>query len=144
MKNQSYMTIKELAEELNVSKTAINKKINEEFKKNYISKIGNQFAINVSGQKVIIAMFKANETQTENKPKRKPVCDLVSVLKENLERTEEQLKVKDSQIESLQKLLDQQQVLTLQANQKIEQLEIIQKESEEEKPLSFWQRLFSK
>jgi len=46
--------------------------------------------------------------------------------------------------------LDQQQVLTLQANQKIEQLEMNQSESKEdetlpkEKPVSFWQSLFGK
>ncbi|WP_425462066.1 DUF536 domain-containing protein, partial [Enterococcus faecalis] len=45
---------------------------------------------------------------------------------------------------NLQKLLDQQQVLTLQANQKIEQLEMNQAESEEKEKLSFWQRLFGK
>ena len=144
MKNQSYMTIKELADELNVSKTAINKKIDETFKKKYVTKNGNRFVIDVSGQKVIKSMFKEVNTNQERKTNQEPVFDLVCVLKENLERTEEQLKVKDNQIEALQKLLDQQQVLTLQANQKIEQLEMNQTESEEKGKLSFWQRLFGK
>jgi len=129
MKKQSYMTIKELAEELNVSKTAINKKVDEKFKEKHFIKIGNQFAINVSGQNAIRSMFKVEEPTAKRKPEREPVSDLVCVLKESLERTEEQLKIKDSQIEGLQKLLDQQQVLTLQANQKIEQLEMNQSES---------------
>ena len=144
MKNQSYMTIKELADELNVSKTAINKKIDETFKEKYVTKNGNRFVIDVSGQKVIKSMFKEVNANQERKPNQEPVFDLVCVLKENLERTEEQLKVKDNQIEALQKLLDQQQVLTLQANQKIEQLEMNQAESEEKDKLSFWQRLFGK
>ncbi|HCM89651.1 MULTISPECIES: DUF536 domain-containing protein [Vagococcus] len=144
MKNQSYMTIKELADELNVSKTAINKKIDETFKEKYVTKNGNRFVIDVSGQKVIKSMFKEVNANQERKPNQEPVFDLVCVLKENLERTEEQLKVKDNQIEALQKLLDQQQVLTLQANQKIEQLEMNQAESEEKEKLSFWQRLFGK
>ena len=100
--------------------------------------------IDVSGQKVIKSMFKEVNANQERKPNQEPVFDLVCVLKENLERTEEQLKVKDNQIEALQKLLDQQQVLTLQANQKIEQLEMNQAESEEKEKLSFWQRLFGK
>lgn len=144
MKNQSYMTIKELADELNVSKTAINKKIDETFKEKYVTKNGNRFVIDVSGQKVIKSMFKEVNANQERKPNQEPVFDLVCVSKENLERTEEQLKVKDNQIEALQKLLDQQQVLTLQANQKIEQLEMNQAESEEKEKLSFWQRLFGK
>ena len=45
---------------------------------------------------------------------------------------------------NFQKLLDQQQVLTLQANQKIEQLELAQTESEEKEKLTLWQRLFGK
>lgn len=144
MKNQSYMTIKELADELNVSKTAINKKIDETFKEKYVTKNGNRFVIDVSGQKVIKSMFKEVNANQERKPNQEPVFDLVCVLKENLERTEEQLKVKDNQIEALQKLLDQQQVLTLQANQKIEQLEMNLAESEEKEKLSLWQRLFRK
>ena len=144
MKNQSYMTIKELADELNVSKTAINKKIDETFKEKYVTKNGNRFVIDVSGQKVIKSMFKEVNANQERKPNQEPVFDLVCVLKENLERTEEQLKVKDNQIEALQKLLDQQQVLTLQANQQTEQLETNQAESEEKEKLSFWQRLFGK
>lgn len=144
MKNQSYMTIKELADELNVSKTAINKKIDETFKKKYVTKNGNRFVIDVFGQEVIKSMFKETNTNQERKPNQEPVFDLVCILKENLERTEEQLKAKDNQIEALQKLLDQQQVLTLQANKKIEQLEMNQAESEEEEKLSLWQRLFGK
>lgn len=144
MKNQSYMTIKELADELNVSKTAINKKIDETFKEKYVTKNGNRFVIDVFGQKIIKSMFKDVNENQKRKPNQEPFFDLVCVLKENLERTEEQLKAKDNQIEALQKLLDQQQVLTLQANQKIEQLEMNQTESEEKEKLSFWQRLFGK
>lgn len=62
MKNQSYMTIKELADELNVSKTAINKKIDETFKKKYVTKNGNRFVIDVFGQEVIKSMFKETNT----------------------------------------------------------------------------------
>lgn len=41
---------------------------------------------------------------------------------------------KDKQIEKLQSLLDQQQILTLQANKKIETLEYNSEKKEEEKP----------
>lgn len=43
-------TIKELADELGVSKTAINKKVTDRERKLWFSKIGNKFVINEDGQ----------------------------------------------------------------------------------------------
>jgi len=47
-----------------------------------------------------------------------------NILKERLSISDQQNIIKDQQIEKLQKLLDQQQILTLQANKKIEELEL--------------------
>ncbi|WP_458326977.1 DUF536 domain-containing protein [Enterococcus faecium] len=58
-------TIKELAEELGVSKTAINKKVSDENRKLWFSKIGNKFVINETGQKAIKSMF-FNENENSN------------------------------------------------------------------------------
>lgn len=132
MDNQT--TIKQLADELGVSKTAINKKVNENFKRKHFKKNGNRFVIDIDGQKAIKQMFNSSSDE-----KRKPdidkigknenqkvseVSDLVCVLKERLSISDEQNNKKDIQIEKLQKLLDQQQILTLQANKKIEELEL--------------------
>lgn len=65
-------------------------------------------------------------------------------LKEELNNKDEIITELLESQKNLQKLLDQQQVLTLKANQKIEQLEMNQVESEEKEKLSFWQRLFGK
>ena len=150
------VTIKELADELGVSKTAINKKIDANFKRQHFAKIGNKFVIDDSGQKAIRIMFEEVETQTKSATKTQTEnqedSDLVCVLKERLSHSDEQLKMKDDQIKALQKLLDQQQILTLQANQKIEQLEV-ETQSKEEKveketfkfedsKTSFWSRIF--
>ncbi|MGJ2631338.1 hypothetical protein ACR8J5_22090, partial [Salmonella enterica subsp. enterica serovar Paratyphi A] len=63
-------TIKELADELGVSKTAINKKVTDRERKLWFSKIGNKFVINEDGQKSIKRMFERvtenQESQTEN------------------------------------------------------------------------------
>ena len=63
-------TIKELADELGVSKTAINKKVTDRERKLWFSKIGNKFVINEDGQKSIKRMFEGltenQESQTEN------------------------------------------------------------------------------
>lgn len=132
MDNQK--TIKQLADELGVSKTAINKKVTENFKRKHFKKNGNRFVIDVDGQKAIRQMFTSSSDEkrkldTDGIGKNKnqkvsEVSDLVCVLKERLSISDEQNNKKDIQIEKLQKLLDQQQILTLQANKKIEELEL--------------------
>lgn len=68
--SENLKTIKELADELGVSKTTINKKVIERERKLWFSKIGNKFVINKNGQKVIKLMFEGenenHKSQTEN------------------------------------------------------------------------------
>ncbi|EMF0102917.1 DUF536 domain-containing protein [Enterococcus hirae] len=129
-------TIKDLAEELGVSKTAINKKVSDENRKLWFSKIGNKFMINEAGQKAIKSMFfNKNEnsnqqlvgekTKTENHKNANQVSELkvLSLLEQQLNQKDMQLQVKDEQLKQMQKLLNQQQQLTLQANQQIEKLQ---------------------
>ena len=129
-------TIKELAEELGVSKTAINKKVSDKNRKLWFSKIGNKFVINETGQKAIKSMFfNENEnsnqqlvgekTKTENhkNANQVPELEVLSLLEQQLNQKDMQLQEKDEQIKQMQKLLDQQQQLTLQANQQIEKLQ---------------------
>jgi len=152
-------TIKELADELGVSKTAINKKVSENQKRKHFSKNGNKFLIDDEGQRLIKSMFldsdeNYRQPESENLTQTEvfEVSDLVSVLKDRVSVTEKQLDEKDKQIASMQKLLDQQQVLTLQANKKIAELETTltdydsrkeENQSESEPPKkSFWSKLF--
>ena len=156
-------TIKELSDDLSISKTAINKKIDENFKRKHFSKNGNKFLIDEDGQKIIKSMFiiPNQKQQSKTKTNENHVDDLVLVLKKQISMMNSQLKSKDDQLKQMQKLLDQQQVLTLQANKKIEQLELQQVEkendvseelqkvkeelevvSQEQSKKNFWQRLF--
>ncbi|HAZ0691687.1 TPA: DUF536 domain-containing protein [Enterococcus faecium] len=129
-------TIKELAEELGVSKTAINKKVSDKNRKLWFAKNGNKFVINETGQKAIKSMFlvdNANlnrklvgeKSKTINHKNTNQVSELklLSFLEKQLNRKDIQLQEKDNQIKQMQKLLDQQQQLTLQANQQIENLQ---------------------
>lgn len=127
-------TIKDLAEELGVSKTAINKKVSDENRKLWFSKIGNKFMINEAGQKAIKSMFfnensnqqlVGEKTKTENHKNANQVPELkvLSLLEQQLNQKDMQLQVKDEQLKQMQKLLDHQQQLTLQANQQIEKLQ---------------------
>lgn len=129
-------TIKELAEELGVSKTAINKKVSDKNRKLWFAKIGNKFVINETGQKAIKSMFFTNnansnqqlvgeKSKIENHKNTNKVSELklLSFLEKQLNQKDIQLQEKDTQIKQMQKLLDQQQQLALQANQQIEKLQ---------------------
>ncbi|EAG4642906.1 DUF536 domain-containing protein [Listeria monocytogenes] len=151
------VTIKQLAEEIGVSKTAITKKITPEMKIKYFAKNGNRFVINENGQKAIKVLFdkefkeksktkNENQKETETKTDNREVFDL---LKEELHKKDDYLKEKDKQIEQLQKLVEQQQILTLQANQKVERLEMEKEDQEDllekkkEKSRGFFARFFN-
>lgn len=140
--NENLKTIKELAEEIGVSKTAINKKVTIENRKTWFTKIGNRFVINEVGQKAIKYMFLENienqkskttnqnrklKSQTENlENKKEPIGEYKYLLK-IIDYQKEQIKdLKYSQTEqfkqlsSMQNLLDQQQQLALQDKKLLE------------------------
>ncbi|MHC5375792.1 DUF536 domain-containing protein [Enterococcus sp. LJL120] len=127
---EKYKTIKELADEIGVSKTAIHKKIDENFKRKHFTKNGNRFLIDSVGQSIIKSMF-IEKNQEEQKlkvsdidnPDNQQVIDLVSVLNARLIVADKQNENYSKQVDDLKKLLDQQQQLTLQANKQIEQLQ---------------------
>lgn len=133
-------TILELSKELNVSKTAINKLLTPDKRKRYVSKKGNRFLISDDGVNAIKAHFEGNiDNQTDNiennanktaqndNQTANQVGDinqeLVDALKAELVEKNKQLAAKDDQINTVHTLLDQQQKLTLQANQQISKLE---------------------
>lgn len=75
-------TIKEIAEELGVSKTAVRKQIANLGLQTSLRKIGNQFAIEKKQETLIKSAFLKNKrkpkTQTKfpiSRTNRKPVCD---------------------------------------------------------------------
>ena len=133
-------TIRELSEELGVSKTAITKFLTPEKRKLFAKKIDNRLSISDEGVTIIRQHFLLkSKTKIDNQiDNRTFVFDLVVDFKnhdfdfnnELLSTLKNELAEKNKQIERLQKsieqqniLIDQQQKLTLQANQKIENLE---------------------
>ena len=98
----SKKTIKELAEEIGVSKTAISKKVTEKQKKTWFAKIGNQFVINEEGQKAIKSMFETvenNQSQTKSQTSLRNNANQVG----DSDFYQKQLLAKDNQIDMLQK-----------------------------------------
>mgnify|MGYP000832954804 CR=1 FL=1 len=101
-------TIKEIADELGVSKTAVSKQIANLGLRSSLRKNGNQFAIDEHQEALIKEAFSEksqteieNQTQTENHE----VSDLVCVLQATIDTLQGQLEVKDRQIEKLTEAL---------------------------------------
>lgn len=112
-------TIKEIADELGVSKTAVSKQIANLGLRSSLRKNGNQFAIENQQEKLIKMAFRKNkqreragenlvsdeQSQTTNanqsKTENHEVCDLVCVLQTTVDTLQEQLSVKDQQIREL-------------------------------------------
>ncbi|WP_273713949.1 DNA-binding protein [Leuconostoc mesenteroides] len=141
--SENFKTIRELAEELGVSKTAINKKVSDSERKQWFSKKGNRFLVNEIGQDAIKAMFSYDinnrKSKTENTEKQ-PESKTENFENDNLKRSDfnhlsEIIKYQNAQIEDLketksqhfkqltqmQNLLDQQQRLALQDKQLLEE-----------------------
>ena len=117
MENYNMKTIRELANEIGVSKTAVRKKIENLGLSDLLQTNGNQFLVDSRQEAVIKSAFIKNESQTGN---RKPVCekteslqlvsDMVSVLKDQLE-------VKDQQIKELSERLAESNAALVAAQQ---------------------------
>lgn len=136
-------TIKELADELGVSKTAINKKVTDRERKLWFAKTGNKFVINEDGQKSIKKMFEGKDehqnSQTENR-ERKPnsqtenfrnnnennadikyILDIIEYQKEQIKDLQNTKDEQFKQLSNMQNLLDQQQRLALQDKKLLEE-----------------------
>ena len=101
-------TIKQIAEEVGVSKTAVRKQIANLGLQSSLRKNGNQFAIDENQEALILRAFSEktqtkneNQLQTETQTENHEVSDLVSVLQSTIDTLQGQLAVKDKQIENL-------------------------------------------
>jgi len=154
-------TIKQLADDLGVSKDKV---------KYQARKLPSELTPKIKGvtylsnQAVSIIIDKLKSKKPGDYPENLPSDLPADYLFEQLKKKDEEILEKNKQLErmmnsndKLQKLLDQQQILTLQANKKIEELELkneetensegieekIKKEPQKERT-SFFQRLFGK
>lgn len=115
-------TIKELAEEFHVSKQAIRKRLSADFRENYVQ------TVTRNGVKTLVVSYKGYLLLKQHFLGSNTTGNQVEIVASNDENPiidflHEQLQEKDTQLKQMQKLLDQQQQLTLQANQQIEKLQ---------------------
>lgn len=128
-------TIKQIADELGVSKTAVRKKIENLGLRSGLRKNGNQFAIDEKQEKLIKSAFAESGTETETETSSQTETETVSVLVSMLQR---ELDAKNEQIAHLQKLLDQEQQLRMVTEQKLLQIEDKKEQEETKKKWKFW------
>ena len=105
-------TIRQIADEIGVSKTAVSKQIANLGLRSGLRKNGNQFAIDERQETLIKQAFLEksqteieNQTQTKSQTENHEVYDLVCVLQATIDTLQGQLEVKDRQIEKLTEAL---------------------------------------
>lgn len=141
-------TIKDLAEELGVSKVAILKKTEKLNIKKDLIRNGNKLLIPENLENVLrVAFNKDIENQDSNEREK---IDKEREKSETITQTiilmlQKELDEKNKQIESLQSIIDQEQKLRVIAEQRLVAIEEKEKENvnQEVKP-GFWSRLFGK
>lgn len=128
-------TIKQIADELGVSKQAVFKKIDNLGCRQQLTKIDNQFTVDEKLEntikKAFLKKFNTDKTvnqssttsSTDNSQLMNYLMDTLKVLQQQNELLSKQLEEKDKQISNLQKLIDQSQQLHAMAENKINLLE---------------------
>lgn len=151
-------TIKELSEEIGVSKQAINRFLTPDFRRQHVTtKTDNKVAallVDKSGERLIKKRFSTdnNQQQSDNIDRQQVVGLLERQLEEQqkeLAEKNKQIEAKDTQISSLQNLLNQSQQLQLISEKKLAESKQIAERSktelselQEKNKHSFWHRLF--
>lgn len=129
-------TIKQIADELGVSKTAVRKKIENLGLRSSLHKNGNQFLVDENAEKLLKQSFSHSETESKSKTDSETSSQTengqVSIL---ISMLQAELDAKNEQIAHLQKLLDQEQQLRMVTEQKMLALE----DKKEEPPKKRWQ-----
>jgi len=129
-------TIKELADELGVKKHIIKYQV-DKLTEEYVEKKSGILYVKTSGI-LIIKRILGEENSVEksnNYANNSEESYLVQHLLKEVDEKNSQIKEFQKLFETQQKLLDQQQQLTLQANKKIEQLELSLTEEVEEEEI---------
>jgi DNA-binding FadR family transcriptional regulator len=133
-------TIRELADEFGVSKQAIRKKLDANFRTNYVQTVTRNgvqtLVVANSGYLLLKQHFIGDNNQKqEGVTFTSNTGNTIELLTQQLAIKDSQIKEKDEQLKSMQKLLDQSQQLQLMAEKKIEKFKgIASKQSKHGNP----------
>jgi len=138
-------TIKQIADEVGVSKQTIRNQIAKLGLQSSLRKNGNQFAIDEEQEMAIMQSFEkisqsenAKQTQSNSQTENDPLCVVVSVL-------QEQLRVKDEQIAKLTDTIkaQAQSINADRHNELAGTLQMQLTDGETNKPMSRWKRAWT-
>lgn len=131
------VTIKELANEIGVSKTAISKKIDKLGLRKQLVFENKQWFIPDNIASMLKSAFNTNhKPQTVGTNQSQTVDTLVSTLQEQIRAKDEQIKAQNEQIQALIVAIDQAQKLQGIAEQKLKAIE--DKQSAQPAPKRWW------
>ncbi|EOJ75490.1 hypothetical protein WO9_03121, partial [Enterococcus faecalis EnGen0369] len=128
--SENLKTIKELADEFNVSKQAVRKRLTEEFRANHVETVTSNgvktLVVTYTGYMLLKQHFTTsnatgNDKVTDTSNPTTGDLSVVKILEQQLFVKDKQLENKDSQISQMQSLLDQQQRLALQDKKLLEE-----------------------
>lgn len=128
--SEKLKTIKELADEFNVSKQAVRKGLTEEFRANHVETVTSNgvktLVVTYTGYMLLKQHFTTsnatgNDKVTDTSNPTTGDLSVVKILEQQLFVKDKQLENKDSQISQMQNLLDQQQRLALQDKKLLEE-----------------------
>lgn len=128
--SENLKTIKELADEFNVSKQAVRKRLTEEFRANHVETVTSNgvktLVVTYTGYMLLKQHFTTsnatgNDKVTDTSNTTTGDLSVVKILEQQLFVKDKQLENKDSQISQMQNLLDQQQRLALQDKKLLEE-----------------------
>lgn len=128
--SENLRTIKELADEFNVSKQAVRKRLTEGFRANHVETVTSNgvktLVVTYTGYMLLKQHFTTsnatgNDKVTDTSNPTTGDLSVVKILEQQLFVKDKQLENKDSQISQMQNLLDQQQRLALQDKQLLEE-----------------------
>ena len=135
-------TIRQIADEIGVSKTAVNKQIANLGLRSGLRKNGNQFAIDEHQEALIKQAFSEksqteieNQSQTKTQTENHEVGDLVCVLQATIDTLQGQLEVKDRQIAKLTEALERKRLENENRQLKV-QVEYLEKDLSWERGIS--------
>ena len=131
--SEDLKTIKELADEFNVSKQAVRKRLTEEFRANHVETVTSNgvktLVVTYTGYMLLKQHFTTsnatgNDKVTDTSNPTTGDLSIVKILEQQLFVKDKQLENKDSQISQMQNLLDQQQRLALQDKKLLEEYKV--------------------
>ena len=131
-------TVREIAEEIGVSKTAIMKQIENLDLHTELQRRGNQFVISEEQESLIKSAFSEKSKTNKSQSETKNDTSIIAVLQTTIEALRDQLAVKDRQIDALTAALQASQALQAGALRQLPEPEL--QEPTQPPRRHWWQR----